>query len=545
MAGFLDNCKRFLSRRQTGIIFLLVAILVKVITQFAFFRLVGDKAWQLLAAKNFLSGHGIAINSVSLDNISVDNFTPLLGWPPGYSIILTPLLWLFKNDYKTAALVFDIFCVFPFFYYLIRLLNFLSLQKWLRNLFILFVGFFNYPVGSGYSTDLISFCCVIAGFYYVLVFMRENAGSQGLVIPLTLSLFLAVFFRYSYIPVVLCFPALLIIAGILNGEKKWIRSGLLTGSILGFLLFLLMYFQHSYTGSSTFINSSAKGLFPGNLLYIVPIIPASLFDTGVGLTLFTRFTVSDYISNAKALSITGSVILFFLVSYGMNWGRKRIRQLKTNLDYFTYIGFFVSIIILCLLAFLSLRNSSYMSTFVPYWTYVQEFRYFIFLILFIQVIIFAYLFNRFRLLSGFWKKIAICCGLLMTLDFSHQIYFITKLLFFSKHPFNQTAIYQAETIPVFSIYKNAQLQYPGFEIIVASPQNDACNFAGLENLKAVYHAFPGSFTQPITSRVPAKIMIAIPSHMLTEYNAVLNRLSPHYFGKTNNLFFYLLDVPMQ
>ena len=85
-------CKNVLSRKETGFIIIIIAVLIKILLQVAFFSIQGDKAFQLVAAKNLLDGHGLTFNYVSLNDLSTEKFSPLIGWPPGYSLVLTPLL---------------------------------------------------------------------------------------------------------------------------------------------------------------------------------------------------------------------------------------------------------------------------------------------------------------------------------------------------------------------------------------------------------------------------------------------------------------------
>ena len=447
MKKILLICKNFLSHQSTGIIFLAIAIAVKILIQIVFFSILDDKLFQLLAAKNLLAGHGLTINQILPSDLSTEKFSPLVGWPPGYSIVMAPLLWVFNNDDKTAALVFDIACVFPFFFYLVRVVNFLALQKWLKHLFILFAGFFLYPVNSSTSTDFISFTCILAGFYYLLLLMRDNKKPLRLVLLISLFLFLAGFFRYSYIPVAFCFPILLGIAGLANKKRQWVNGCYQIGIVLGILIFSLLVFQYYYTGSATYINTRETGFFPENLSKMYPVIPASFFDVEFALSFFTKYTAGSYIANGKILGYLGYILFASLLVIGIRWLWKKKKFLKNDIDYFTYSGLGISLAICALLFYLSLRNSANLLTAYAPWTYIQEFRYFIFIVAFIQLISFAYLFNRFGVLSRFWKIIAICCTLLFVFQFSLGVYRVSKLIF-SRPLFSNLISYHKEIIPV-------------------------------------------------------------------------------------------------
>ncbi len=542
MQMVFNYCKSLLSQKKTGIIFLIIAILAKIAMQLAYFSISDDKSVQLLAAKNLLDGHGLTINRVLLSNLSSEEFMPMVGWPPGYSVVLSPLLWFFNNDYKTAGLVFDIACVFPFYFYLIRILNFLSLQTWLKNLFIIFSGFFFYQADSHTSTDFVSLVCMLAGFYYLLRLMQQEKTKFSLVASVSISFFLAGFFRYNYIPVVFCCPILLGVAGIINKKKRWIKGGFQMGLLLGVLLFALLLFQHYNTGSPGYINTRETGFFPENLLKMHPVVGGSFFDIDVHLRLFTNFVGGSYRENEDYFEYINHILFILLLAYGMSWIRKNKLQLKTNIAFFIFMGFSISVAIIFLLMFLSVRNSAILSPTSSPWTYVQESRYFAFIVVFIQLVVFACLFNRFEQLSRFWKRIAVFCAFVIIVQFVHKVYYVSIFWMRSNPPFYTSAVFTIKTESITRFIKSAQNQNPAYEIIVASPDYNTCNYASLENIKAIHLSSPPSLSQQISSVTPVKLLIVIPKKMIFDYDTLLKSESIHYFGEVQNLYFYTLDV---
>ena len=538
----LNYCESLLSKKKTGTIFLFIAILAKIAMQLAYFSISDDKSFQLLAAKNLLNGYGVTINNVLLSNLSLVEFTPLVRSPPGYSVVLSPLVWLFNYDYKMAALVFDIVCVFPFFYYLIRLLNFLSIQTWLKNLFILFAGFFFYPADSHSCTDLASLICMLAGFYYLLLLMQKENMSFSLVLAVSISFFLAGFFRYNYIPVVSCCPILLGVAGIINKKKPWIKGSFQIALLLGTFLLSLLLFQYYNAGSAAYIAPRETGLFPKNLLRMHPVIAGSFFDIDVNLRLFTNFVGGNYRTNDRVFLYINYLLLIFLSVYGIYWLIRNKRQLKTNTGYFIFMGFSISVAIICLLIFLSLRNSAYLSPTSLPWTYVQESRYFVFIVVFIQLIVFACLFNRFEQLTRFWKRIAVFCAFVLIVQFVHKVYYVSIFWMRSNPPFYTSPGFTTKTASTTQLFKAAQNQHPTYEIIVTSPDYSTCNYASLENIKAIHLSSPPHPSQQISSITPVKLLIVIPQKLVADYDPLLKSESIHYFGEVQNLYFYILDV---
>lgn len=509
--------------------------------QLAFFNILGDKSSQLLAAKNFLDGNGLTIKKVLLNDLSTEIFTPLVGWPPGYSVLVTPLLWLFNGDYKTAALVFDLISVLPFFFFLVLLVNYLSLQKWLKNLTILFVSFSFYPIGSSTCTDFTSLSFILAGFYYFLKLMQDEKKISLHILAASFFFFMAGLFRYNYIPVALCTPVLLIIAGYVNKNKHWIKSSIYTVLILSLLFITLLAFQYYYTGSPTYVNTRETGFFPENLFSMYPIVLESFIDVQVILTVFTNYTGTNYFNNGRTLLYAGYLLFIFLMIYVSWWLIKKKLILKNKADYFAYLGSGISIVIIGLLFYMSVRNSANLSPFSSTWTYIQELRYYIFVALFIQLSAFVFLFNRFSQLPRFWKKIAVLCAAVVMFQFLYKIYYVTKLLTNSKEPFYSSAKFTKEASPIIREFRTIENQHSGYEIVVASPDNNICNYAGLENIKTVYIPYPFSDSLSFCSVKPVKVLLIIPERMSFYYIPKLpSELKA--INKIKKQYFYLFDV---
>jgi hypothetical protein len=80
-----------------------MAIASRIAMQIYFLNIGGDKAYQLVATKNFMSGNGFTINQVFASDLSAEQFLPLVGWPPGYPLLLSPFFGIFKGDYNSLS----------------------------------------------------------------------------------------------------------------------------------------------------------------------------------------------------------------------------------------------------------------------------------------------------------------------------------------------------------------------------------------------------------------------------------------------------------
>ncbi len=537
MQALLQQTKHLFSLRMTGAICLGIAVLAKLVVQLADFSFGGDKSYQLLAAKNLLAGNGLTIGQVTLNDLSTLNYEPLVGWPPGYSIAVAPLLWLFNGDYKLAALSFDIICLLPFFYYLLKLSRFLITENWLRHLFILFSGLFLYPFTSRFSTDLISLSFMMASFYYLLKLM-DGYGKQ--IMPLSVSLFIAGLFRYHYIPVGVGIPCFLLLAGYINRKPAWKKAALHTGILLLILFAALLLFQHFYTGSVAYTKKTNTGFFAENLTDMYPIVPASFFDIETALTLFSRFTRTIFTENREVVSLAAYLLFFVLLLYGIRWSLKNKWEMNGRTTYFFYGGSAISLLLMLLLAYLSATHPTLYWFNREHWTYLIEHRYFLFVCVFIQLLAFLFLFARYNSLNLFWKTIAITCASLMILNSVHKAFYTSKLLVSEIREKKVGSALANDADFVMEQYKKVKHAFPDHEIIIASPRNVVCNYAALESIKTIYKPDPASFNNiPLVSQ-PTKILLILHQVHQEKYQSVIQLSATDYIDKNNGWHFYLI-----
>ncbi len=111
MQRFIINTKAIISHKWTTITILLISTVSRVIHLIFFFNIRVDRSYQLLATQNFVHGNGITTAEVMPGNLSTIIYTPLIKWPPGYSLLLSPFYSLSGYNYLLSSLFLDlIFC---------------------------------------------------------------------------------------------------------------------------------------------------------------------------------------------------------------------------------------------------------------------------------------------------------------------------------------------------------------------------------------------------------------------------------------------------
>lgn len=536
--------KKVLSGKYAGVVCLTVAVIVKAITEIYFFQIMTDKSFQLLAAKNFIEGNGLTINQVFVDNIMNVKYEPLIGWPPGYSVILGPLLLLFKNNFLYAAYCFDLIPVIPFFYYLYRLLSLISIQTWLKNLFILGAGFFFYPFGSRACTDFAALVCLMAGFYYTLEFAINKTKTLS-IFYIVISLFMSVLLRYLYLPIIFSIPAGMIVAGIITQKRRWVWSAFVMASVLAVLVFFLLQFQKQHTGDAVYIYPAQKGFYFNQALLAYPFIPGSFFDLQLPANFFSGNTLVSYGTVMLFFKIIGYLALSLSLVLSLTWFKNMKLNFSKNLpvSIFYFLGLCACGTIVTVLFYLSLRyNSIVFRGSGRSWTFVQEFRYYAFCVVFIQLLAFLYLFNDYKRLGKFWKTVAATLAILLCLQFSHGVYFVAKIIITKNDRFyfyetNKKQVDIMATLPL-----KMKQQFPGNEVIVTASDPTFCNIAGLNNYKTVYNCSFLNNVQAISSNKPLVIVAVLSKRVLKDYSSFINNPEVNLIEVIGNQYFYVANV---
>src|SRR5262249_14612170 len=110
--------KKYLSSRKATVIILILAFLAKAVLLKIFLNLSYDKEALILTAKNLIHGHGISIGRALANDVSTKIYEWYIGWPPGYCLLIAPLLLLLENHYMVACYIVDCFAAILFLWHL-------------------------------------------------------------------------------------------------------------------------------------------------------------------------------------------------------------------------------------------------------------------------------------------------------------------------------------------------------------------------------------------------------------------------------------------
>ncbi|HQX95980.1 MAG TPA: hypothetical protein PLT02_03715, partial [Chitinophagaceae bacterium] len=273
-----ENLKRFLSLPVVTIGIIIVAIAVRIFFQIYFLSITNDKSYQILAAQNFLAGNGFTLHEVLVDDLSQSAYVPLIKWPPGYSLLLTPFLAFCKNNVVLATLLLDaITCIF-FIIFTRKLLLRFSLPIWLVNIYTLVSGFFLYSFCLASSTDFLTLTIFIIAIYYSLKLSAAENLKAGLLIFISVLLFFTGFVRYLYLPVAFVIPFCFIVNGLFNKNKLLLKKGIGIFILTSILITTFLVVQATFAGGAAYTREAEKGFFIDSAYQLQPFIFTSLFN---------------------------------------------------------------------------------------------------------------------------------------------------------------------------------------------------------------------------------------------------------------------------
>lgn len=333
------------------------------------FSINADKASQLEATKSFSQGLGLTVESVDLHDLAKSKRKPLIGWPPGYSLLLLALTPV-TTDFIVATNLLNIFFLLLYLIISYLILRILNIPYECMLLFYAFTIVTNQPILTLTTTDLISFVCFLGLFYLLIHAFKYQTGSWGFFCVIGILGFSAVFVKYNFLGFVFLFPLSFILLGWVQKKKRFIYGGILSGVIMGMFVSGFLIYQKFFTGHYTYLSAYASGGWHfDNLRDFSPFLFELLFARDP----FKVFPFElPILIRSLPLLFTIATLLAILLIFIYRL-RKVYFERSLNENALTFLfGSAISYMNAGMLFYLSITSPAQDG----HWTYVEEFRYY-------------------------------------------------------------------------------------------------------------------------------------------------------------------------
>ncbi len=503
----IDLFKKYLSTSTASILCFMLALLAKLGMIRIFLSIGNDSMVMLATTKNWLQGRGLSIASAPTSDLSITEYIPYVGWPPGINFHLAPLIFFFEENYALTIFLVLVFASVIFLWQLRNLLQFINLPAWSINLFLIFQGtYIGEYVRTVNPTDYLGMVYLMSGIYQACRLLYEKQFNRSTAVLAILFLSLAAITRYQYVPVVLGGGVFMIILGILNRNRQWIRRSLLITVINLLIILVVIIYFISRPGAGDYPFPAERGFFPQNLMNTNPFVLSTFIDVNF-------YAIQS--SSALNVSYSGVFNFFILISFFLLVGlaflfgrwiwKTRARITNATSLFFLIAGVFASATVLLLFLFSLVFDSDVGPPLVS-WTFVKAGRYFAFPVIIIQIICWWWLVSKPKRLI--FEKIGMyLMFLFITIFMAHGFYFIIKNL-------NQlTPIvdipFKDKEVKYLRDYINEHKRSGNQNRLIVSGLNKLpCYVSNWNGISSFYDAFSLNSSLP-SSRVDAELLVLI------------------------------------
>jgi hypothetical protein len=529
----------FLSGREMGIVCTLISIIAINCWQLIVPNFENDNSYYLAAAKNIFDGHGYTIQMVSASDFSKPFFDPISKWPPGYSSLLVLIHWLTNLDWIHSGYCLNALGLTALVFTFRKILLQLEFPDWIVNIIVLYFGFLKHPYHFSFYADIFGLLFFLIGLSLMLSGIKYKQELRWKIVLSGMFLGFSCFMKYLYLPLSVV-PIMTLIVYARYIKRKSLTKAALWGSLfLALSLCSLLMVTVTHTSETILLNPTTTGFFPNQIYRFAPVIP----ETFINLD-FVNMQVSNLkIVRYETLNIFWSVVnlgcfawLVYILYKVFTFKKPALENFKT---FYLILSVLISGVLISYLVILSVTKSShYSDTFSP-WVYVQEFRYYAIVSVFvIQFAAMLYMkreifFNKYGQMILQWLFFIIVIG-----EIGHGTYFIVKQMFIKKY--YATRIegdqnYFKSLMLVDLVLKNEK------NLVFCSNSPKFPNMANLKGIPAFYDL--SELKMPIKTSRPLTFIIASDTSSPNPSIPFLSSLNTKPDLIFRSVFYYIVKVP--
>jgi hypothetical protein len=365
---------------KTTAVFFLLAVISRTLYIFLFPPSGNDHEMIHTAVDNLLSGNGLGYAAVNPNDLAFTTFQPMTEWPPLVAYFISVVKAIVGTADIADLLIMSLgMCLLLLVVH--NIMKLLQLTQQARVVLWILIAANPDPFRGLGISDLYSALFMMWGVLFLLRFLNQSQIQTGQLMAASVFFFLPAAFRYQYYPLIFIFPILLIGAGKLKQNPNLLKKGLLSLSIVFFLLSFQIAMLYQHNGTVSYIADDSIGFYPENLVRTFPFLLKSFLNT-------SYFETTLLLTAGK-----GSLIVYYTLAALLTFGIlvktgiyllnkiKRFRPDSENtsdiLSLCRFAVFTTAGSIVLLLVVLSLFYAPQVQESGAMFTYVKEGRYFI------------------------------------------------------------------------------------------------------------------------------------------------------------------------
>lgn len=541
MSRAISYIKIILSHKWASIAILLISIVSRILQLIFFYNIRVDRSYQLLATQNFVHGNGISTASVASTDLSLVIYTPLIKWPPGYSLLVSPFYSLTGNNYLISSIIIEIIFSIILLVTSRAILKLLNTPLFLINIYTLVSSLFLYYFYFITSSDAVATTLFIIAIYFTLCFLKNRLALSKAVSLISFFLIACAFMKYIFMPAVFVIPLLILYKGFIDKNTLQLKAGVITIFLIAAAIASMLLYQRSISGNLIYVSDATRGVFIENLLSAYPVIPAAIIKPETIAMLFKSQNIgADILSIFQIIYV--AFLLFFSTLLVRHFINTKFKQASLLSDLF-YITIGTSICTILLLTFLSLRVAKAGDSPAELWTFIQEPRYYGLLNYLIHICIFA--FSQFIIQKGqkkvkfFFYFLLIC---LLPELFRGCIFTGKRIFNLGKEEYSwQTDL----NIQKFAdeIIIRAKEKYPEANTVVTGSSYYFNNRISLYSYVPILHEGEKINTpEQLKTKKDILLLIVLTEASLPEFAPFISGVKKELVGFLNGFYFYTVYV---
>jgi hypothetical protein len=531
---------KFLNSKKATWIILIISVIDRIISINYLWFVGPDKIIAMQHSRNFLKGNGLSVTKYFSENVDIPIYDLTPQWPPGYPILLAPILKIFNYDLYWPTITIDLIAGVALIFLIRKIAVLLTFPVAAVNIITLIAGCLQYHfIYESLPTDIPAIALFLGGLLLLLQLLQSEKLLLPKLIAASVFLFLPSLFRYSYPPLSIAAPIGLMLYGWMLNKKLFIKKGIICFFLITFLTAALFIFLKYTTGSAAHIWDTGRGFFLQNLIHWTPFAFESFINSPFVTTQLVNtggFSVKQSLNIMEMINVI--LVLLFLLLFAFVFIKKRRSIKDSPFNRFLWIGFFISAGTCVSLGYLSLTYRPQLT----WGNYINESRYFVFVNLYLQCafIGWVFLYNSWK--KSFFQKVIVSgLFLLLFIEISHNIYLHTKVILQpTKYKF--APLEELDYVYFIDLIKMLEKNDPDAQLYVVSDNDEmyllTANYFGH---KGIYDGYKMLQNLPVVKK---KTILILPlyDNQLPAYTPFLTTQHARFLNRVNEVNFYRIDI---